>query len=455
MTAQELSADLPPALAHPDGGSAAWLERHGRAVMGTYGTPLRTLVRGEGAQVWDADGRRYVDLLAGIATSVLGHAHPLLTAAVTSQMATLGHVSNFFATPAQVALAEQLLAITRAEPGGRVFFANSGAEANEAAFKIARRTGRPRIVAARGAFHGRTMGALAMTWNPSYREPFAPLPGGVEHVPFGDVDALAAALAQVDDDGADRGQVAAVVLEPVQGEGGVLPAPDGYLAAARRLATEAGALLVLDEVQTGIARTGAWFAHQLPGIGLDAGTLPDVVTLAKALGGGVPVGAAVAVTDRAGGLLGAGQHGTTYGGNPLATAAGLAVLHVVERDGLAERARSIGEQLQSAVDALVALPTDQRPPLLAGLRGVGALQALVLDAPASKDVAAAALEAGFIVNAVAPDAVRVAPPLVLTDAQLAEFTDALPGILQRAHATRAAAAASQAPTPPAPTGSPE
>ncbi|TXR52644.1 acetylornithine transaminase [Quadrisphaera setariae] len=416
--------------------------------MGTYGTPLRTLVRGEGAQVWDADGRRYVDLLAGIATSVLGHAHPLLTAAVTSQMATLGHVSNFFATPAQVALAEQLLAITRAEPGGRVFFANSGAEANEAAFKIARRTGRPRIVAARGAFHGRTMGALAMTWNPSYREPFAPLPGGVEHVPFGDVDALAAALDEVDDDGGQRGQVAAVVLEPVQGEGGVLPAPDGYLAAARRLATEAGALLVLDEVQTGIARTGAWFAHQLPGLGLEPGTLPDVVTLAKALGGGVPVGAAVAVTDRAGSLLGAGQHGTTYGGNPLATAAGLAVLHVVERDGLAARARSIGAQLQSAVDALVA----DGAPLLAGLRGVGALQALVLDAPASKDVAAAALEAGFIVNAVAPDAVRVAPPLVLTDAQLAEFTTALPGILQRAAAARAA---TQEPTPSAPTGSPE
>lgn len=439
----EASTELPPALAHPDGGSAAWLERHGRAVMGTYGTPLRTLVRGEGAVVWDADGRRYVDLLAGIATSVLGHAHPLLTAAVTSQLATLGHVSNFFATPAQVALAEQLLAITRAEPGGRVFFTNSGAEANEAAFKIARRTGRPRIVAARGAFHGRTMGALAMTWNPAYREPFAPLPGGVEHVPYGDVDALAAALADT-----SAGEVAAVVLEPVQGEGGVLPAPDGYLAAARRLTSEAGALLVLDEVQTGIARTGAWFAHQLPGLGLDAGTLPDVVTLAKALGGGVPVGAAVAVTTRAAGLLAAGQHGTTYGGNPLATAAGLAVLHVVERDGLAERARSIGEQLQVAVDALVGLPVEQRPPLLAGLRGVGALQALVLDRPAAKDVAAAALEAGFIVNAVAPDAVRLAPPLVITDAQLAEFTDALPGILQRA-------AASQAPTPPAPTGSPE
>ncbi|TNM66845.1 acetylornithine transaminase [Streptomyces sp. NP160] len=411
--------------------------------MGTYGTPLRTLVRGEGAQVWDADGRRYVDLLAGIATSVLGHAHPLLTAAVTSQMATLGHVSNFFATPAQVALAEQLLATTRAEPGGRVFFANSGAEANEAAFKIARRTGRPRIIAARGAFHGRTMGALAMTWNPNYREPFAPLPGGVEHVPFGDVDALAAALHD-DGRGAGGGTVAAVVLEPVQGEGGVLPAPDGYLAAARQLTTEAGALLVLDEVQTGIARTGAWFAHQLPGLGLEPGTLPDVVTLAKALGGGVPVGAAVAVTTKAGSLLGAGQHGTTYGGNPLATAAGLAVLHVVERDGLAERARSIGQQLQTAVDTLVA----GGAPLLTGLRGVGALQALVLDAPASKDVAAAALEAGFIVNAVAPDAVRIAPPLVLTDAQLAEFTTALPGILERA-------AASQAPVAPAPTGSPE
>ncbi len=289
------------------------------------------------------------------------------------------------------------------------------------------------------------MGALALTWNPAYREPFAPLPGGVEHVPYGDVDTLAAAIS--DGDGG-AGSVAAVVLEPVQGEGGVLPAPDGYLAAARRLTSEAGALLVLDEVQTGIARTGAWFAHQLPGIGLDPGTLPDVVTVAKALGGGVPIGAAVALGARAATLLGAGQHGTTYGGNPLASAAGLAVLHAVERDGLRERAQRIGEQLGAAVDALLALPDDERPPLLVGLRGVGALQALVLDRPAAKDVAAAALEAGFITNAVAPDAVRLAPPLVLTDAQLAEFTAALPGILERAGSTTAA-------SEPAPTGSPE
>jgi len=420
--ATEIGAELVSA---PAGSSADVLARHAAAVMGTYGTPQRVLVRGEGALVWDADGRRYVDLLGGIATAVLGHAHPLLTAAVTTQLATLGHVSNFFATPVQVALAERLLGVLRAPAGSGVFFANSGAEANEAAFKIARRTGRPRVISALGAFHGRTMGALSLTANPAYREPFEPLVPGVERVPYGDVDALAALVAQ------DPAQVAAVFLEPVQGEGGVLPAPDGYLAAAREITGAAGALLVLDEVQTGIARTGAWYAHQLPGLGLPDGVLPDVVTTAKGLGGGIPIGAAVALGEHVASLLGPGQHGTTYGGNPVSAAAGLAVLHAVERDGLVEAAATIGTTLNAAVEALVA----GGAPLLRGVRGAGALQALLLDAPLSKAFAAAALDAGFIVNAVAPDAVRLAPPLVLTPGQLAEFTTALPDLLERAATT--------------------
>ncbi|SDQ51816.1 acetylornithine transaminase [Quadrisphaera sp. DSM 44207] len=414
---------------------AEWMQRYASSVLGTYGTPKRVLVRGEGAQVWDADGRRYLDLLAGIATSVLGHAHPLLTAAVTSQLATLGHVSNFFATPVQVALAERLLEVLRAPAGSGVFFCNSGAEANEAAFKIARRTGRPRVIAAVDAFHGRTMGALSLTWKPAYREPFAPLVPGVEHVPYGDVDALAAAVAQA------PSQVAAVVLEPVQGEAGVRPAPDGYLAAAREVTTRAGALLVLDEVQTGVARTGAWFAHQLPGLGLPEGVLPDVVTVAKGLGGGVPVGAAVALGERTASLLSAGQHGTTFGGNPVAAAAGLAVLHAVERDDLLAAATAIGGRLATAAGAL-------EHPLLVGVRGVGALRALVLARPAAAALADAALAAGFVVNAVAPDAVRLAPPLVISPEQLEEFTTALPELLDRADAADRADPAGSVPTAP-------
>src|SRR4051794_39059751 len=241
--------------------------------MNTFGPPQRVLVRGEGCYVWDADGNRYLDLLAGIAVNALGHAHPLLVSAVTAQLATLGHISNFFASAPQIALAERLLDLLGAPAGSRVFFTNSGTEAVEAAVKLSRRTGRTGLVAAEGSFHGRTMGALALTHKPAYREPFAPLPGDVVHVPFGDDEALAAAVGP---------GVAAVVLEPVQGEAGVRPAPPGYLARARDVTREAGALLVLDEVQTGIGRTGAWFAHQHEhlGGGPAGRVVPDVVTLA-------------------------------------------------------------------------------------------------------------------------------------------------------------------------------
>lgn len=398
------TADPTPAggLVAPDSG-AHWAQRYAHAVMDTFGTPQRVLVRGEGAYVWDADGRRYLDLLAGIAVNALGHAHPTLTAAVSAQLGTLGHVSNFFGTPTQIALAERLLALAGAPDGSRVFFANSGTEANEAAFKMTRRTGRTRVLALEGGFHGRSMGALALTAKAAYREPFEPLPGGVEHLPFGDTAALEAAFSAASV--AAHGPVAAFVVEPVQGEAGVRALPPGYLALARRLTADAGALLVLDEVQTGVGRTGSWFAFQQPEIG--GGVVPDVVTLAKGLGGGFPVGAVVAFGERAATLLGRGQHGTTFGGNPVAAAAALATLGVIERDGLLAHVHEVGDLLRREIEAA-------GNPLVAGVRGRGLLLAVQLTRPVAAQVAAAALEAGFVVNAVAPDAIRLAPPLVLT-----------------------------------------
>lgn len=396
-----------PGLGAVGSNNDAWTARYGQALMNTFGSPQRVLVRGEGCYVWDADGRRYLDLLGGLAVNSLGHAHPLLVSAVTAQLATLGHVSNFFASAPQIALAERLLDLLGAPAGaGRVFFANSGTEANEAAFKIARRTGRPNVVATEGGFHGRTMGALALTGKPAIREPFEPLPPGVTFVPYGDAEALAAA---VDAD------TAAVFLEPVQGEGGVVPAPAGYLAAAREITERAGALLVVDEIQTGIGRCGDWFAHTAEGI------VPDVVTVAKGLGGGFPIGACIGL-GRAADLLGPGAHGTTFGGNPVAAAAGLAVLHAVERDGLLDNARAVGAHLRAEVLAL-------GHPLVRGVRGRGLLLGIELAAPLAASVVSAALGAGFVVNAVTPDTIRLAPPLILDTAQADEFLAALPAVL--------------------------
>lgn len=390
------------------GSGAQWTERYGRALMNTFGPPRRILVRGEGAYVWDADGRRYLDLLGGIAVNVLGHAHPTLTAAISAQLGTLGHISNFFASPTQVALAERLLELSGANevPGSRVFFTNSGTEANEAAFKMARRTGRPRVLALEGAFHGRTMGALALTHKVAYREPFEPLPAGVEFLPFGDTAALEAAMAD---------DVAALVVEVVQGEAGVRPLPPGYLAHARRLADEHGVLLVVDEVQTGVGRTGTWFAHQDPELG--GGVRPDVVTLAKGLGGGFPVGAVVAYGERAATLLGTGQHGTTFGGNPVAAAAALATLGVLERDGVLAHVRTLSSRLAAALATC--------SPWVHEVRAAGLLVAVELTAPVAAEVADRALDAGFIVNPVTPSALRLAPPLILTWEQAATFVDFL------------------------------
>lgn len=408
------------------------LDDYSRAVMGTYGTPKRLLVRGSGCEVWDAEGRVYLDFLGGIAVNSLGHAHPRLVAAVSEQMARLGHISNLFTSPPQVQLAERLLALvgigaTGAPSTGAVFFANSGAEANEAAFKIARRTGRRRIVAAHGGFHGRTMGALALTGKPAISDPFGPLPGGVEHVPFGDADALVAAMGD---------DVAAVVLEPVQGEAGVRVAPPGYLRLAREVTRLHGALLVLDEVQTGIARTGDWFAFQhSDALGGHDPAWPDVVTLAKGLGGGIPIGAVVALGDAAT-LLGPGQHGSTFGGNPVACAAALTVLDVITEDGLLEAVRSRGSQIR---DGLIAagVPDVRGRGLLLGVElppaGGTSPDARPAEAPTDAGaVAAAALDAGVIVNDVAPDTIRLAPPLVVSAQQVQTVLDAWPSILATA-----------------------
>jgi len=385
--------------------SGAVLDGYAHSVMNTFGTPKRVFVRGEGCFLWDADGRRYLDLLSGLAVNSLGHAHPTVISAITSQIATLGHVSNFFATPAQVALASRLTALTGASDA-RVFFANSGTEANEAAFKITRMTGRTKIISTEGAFHGRSIGSLAITHNPKYREPFVPLPGEVIFVPYGDPDALAAAA----DD-----EVAAVVLEPIQGENGIVVPPPGYLARARELCDQHGALLWIDEVQTGMGRAGCWLVHVADGVGA------DIVTVAKGLGNGFPIGACIAA-GRAAHLLGPGTHGSTFGGNPVAAIAGLAVMGVIERDGLLDNAITLGEHLVSAVTGL-------QHRLITGVRGRGLLRGIILAVPIAPAVADAALNAGFVINAPCPDVLRLAPPLVISAELLDSFVAALPGLI--------------------------
>ena len=378
--------------------------RYGAVMMNAFGPPKRIFERGEGVHLYDADGGRYLDLLSGLAVNGLGHNHPGVTAAITRQLGHLGHVSNFFASEQQIRLAERLAAFTGA-PETRVFFTNSGTEANEAAFKLTRLTGRTRLVAMEGSFHGRTMGALALTHNPKYREPFEPLPGEVTFVPFGDVAALRDA---VDD------TTAAVVVETIQGENGVVPAPDGFLAAAREITTAAGALLWIDEVQTGLGRCGEYLAHRAEGV------VADLVTLAKGLGNGFPVGACLA-TGPAASLLRPGQHGTTFGGNPVAAAAGHAVLDALE-GGVLDNARTTGRWLADAMREL-------GHPLISGVRGRGLLLGVVLTDEVAARVADDALDAGFIINAPRPNVLRVAPPLISTPGELQPFVDALPGLL--------------------------
>ncbi|MFV0130787.1 acetylornithine transaminase [Streptomyces sp. HMX112] len=381
------------------------------ALMDNYGTPRLSLVRGRGARVWDADGTEYLDFVGGIAVNALGHAHPAVVEAVSRQIASLGHVSNLFVAEPPVALAERLLQLS-GRPG-KVFFCNSGAEANEAAFKIGRLTGRTHMVATTGGFHGRTMGSLALTGQPGKQQPFLPLPGDVTHVPYGDAGALREAVT-------DR--TALVIVEAIQGENGVVVPPPGYLEAAREITRATGTLLVLDEVQTGIGRCGHWFEHQAHGVE------PDVVTLAKGLGGGLPIGAAIAFGETAG-LFRPGQHGTTFGGNPVACAAGLAVLDTLAADGALDRVKRLGERFREEIEAL-------DHPLVSHVRGAGLLLGIVLTEPLAPQTQQAAQDAGLLVNAPAPDVVRLMPPLILGDDEADAFLRALPGVLQAVHGDR-------------------
>ncbi|WP_311245781.1 acetylornithine transaminase [Microbacterium sp. WCS2018Hpa-23] len=366
------------------------------------GPRLAMLTRGEGSYLWDSEGKRHLDFLAGIAVTSLGHAHPVFVEAVSRQAATLAHVSNYFATPSQLALAARLKRLAGAGIDGRVFFSNSGAEANEAAFKLARLHGgteKPRIIALENGFHGRTMGSLALTAKAAMRAPFEPMPGGVEHIPA-TIEALEAAI----DD-----RVAAVIVEPIQGEAGVVELPEGYLQAARSLTLKHGALLIVDEIQTGAGRTGAWFGFSHEGI------TPDAITLAKGIGGGFPIGALVTY-GAASSLFTPGSHGSTFGGNPLATAVADAVLTEIENAGLVDNAARRGEALREIITGLDS-------PLVTGIRGRGLLIGVALSAPVANDVVAAAQERGLIVNAANPETVRIAPALTIGDEELAEFRE--------------------------------
>jgi acetylornithine aminotransferase len=390
-------------------------KRFEAALMPNYGVPPVAIAVGRGSRVWDANGKQYLDLIGGIAVSALGYGHPAIVSAVSSQVAKFAHTSNLFLHEPEVALAERLLGLLQAD--GRVFLANSGTEANEAAIKLVLRArdsagpGPDVIVAADHSFHGRSLGSLAITGKEAIRAPFAPFGLTVRWVPYGDAGALRDAV---------RPDVAGVFLEPALGEGGIVPAPEGYLRAARDITAEAGAALVLDEIQSGIGRTGAWFACQAEGV------LPDVITLAKGLGGGLPIGACIGVGDY-GTAFRAGDHGSTFGGNPVACAAALAVIGTIEADGILANVTKVGAWLKDGIAAI-------SHPLLREVRGSGLWLGAVLTAPAAADVTSAARERGFLVNAVQPDVVRLAPPLILTEAEAADFLTALPGILDAAYA---------------------
>lgn len=383
-----------------------WQNDFETAFMPNRPVPPLMIDRGEGRTVWDIDGNAYLDMFAGIAVSSLGHAHPALVGAVSDQIAKVAHVSPLLTSEPEVALAKRLLELLQLP--GKVYLCNSGTEANEAAFKMVRKHagGDKFLVAAENAFHGRTMGALSLTGKRSIRDPFEPFSADVRFVPYGDTEALRETVTS---------DCAAVFLEPTQGEAGVVPAPDGYLTAAREICDETGAVLVLDEIQSGIGRTGTWFAFQHEGV------RPDIITLAKGLGGGVPIGACVGFGDMAE-VFDLGDHGSTFGGNPLAASAALAVLDAIESDGLRENAARIGEQLRTGIEAL-------DHPLVAGVRGRGLWLGLVLAKPVSAEFRDAAQAAGILVNNVKPDSIRIAPALTMTPEEAQTFLDALPGIL--------------------------
>jgi acetylornithine/N-succinyldiaminopimelate aminotransferase len=371
------------------------LKRWSTSVQNNYGTPTIALVKGNGIVVTDADGKKYLDFLGGIATNILGHAHPSIVKAVTKQVSTLSHVSNFYAHPVAVELAEKLTSFT-GDKGAKVFFCQSGAEANEAAFKLSRRTGKIKVVAAQGAFHGRTMGALSLTGQPSKREPFLPLVKGVKHVPFGDIDAMRKAVSR---------KTAMVIIEPIMGEAGVVVPPSDYLLQLRQLCDEKGALLVIDAVQTGMGRTGDWFGYEYSGI------TPDVITLAKGLGGGLPLGAMIAL-GKASELFQPGDHGSTFGGNPVTTAAGLAAINFMESKKILKKVELQGNNLMQEIAMI---------PGVKEVRGAGLLIGIELQSLKASDVATAMREAGVLVNAANETTIRIAPALIVTDLQINKF----------------------------------
>ena len=371
------------------------IKRWNNSLQNNYGAPAIALVKGKGIVVTDADGKQYLDFLGGIATNILGHAHPTIVKAVTKQVATLSHVSNFYIHPNAVELAEKLAAMT-GDKSARVFFCQSGAEANEAALKLSRRTGKVRIVAAQGAFHGRTMGALSMTGQPSKREPFLPLVKGVKHVPYGDIEAMRKAVTK---------KTAMVIIEPIMGEAGVIVPPADYLVQLRALCDAKGALLVIDAVQTGMGRTGDWFGYEYSGI------TPDVITLAKGLGGGLPLGAMIAL-GKAAELFQPGDHGSTFGGNPVTTAAGLAALKFIESQKILKKVKAQGNYL---IQELALIPG------VTEVRGAGLLLGIELETLKAADIASAMRETGVLVNAANATTIRLAPALIVTDAQIKKF----------------------------------
>ena len=372
-----------------------FLTRWDASLQNNYGKPAITLVKGKGIVVTDADGKTYLDFLGGIATSILGHAHPAIVKAVTKQVSVLSHVSNFYAHPNAIALAEKLTKMT-GDKNAKVFFCQSGAEANEAALKLSRRTGKVRVVAAQGAFHGRTMGALSLTGQPSKREPFLPLIKGVKHVPYGDIDAMRKAITK---------KTAMVIIEPIMGEAGVIVPPAEYLQQLRELCDKNGSLLVIDAVQTGMGRTGDWFGYEYSGI------TPDVITLAKGLGGGLPLGAMIAL-GKAADLFQPGDHGSTFGGNPVTTAAGLATIEFIESKKILAKVEKQGAHLMQEL-ALI--------PGVKEVRGAGLLLGIELESLKASDVSDAMRNAGVLVNAANATTIRIAPALIVTDAQINKF----------------------------------
>ena len=371
------------------------INRWKSSVQNNYGTPSIALVKGKGLVVTDADGKQYLDFLGGIATNILGHAHPAIVKAVTKQVSTLRHVSNFYVHPHAVELAEKLAAMT-GDKSAKVFFCQSGAEANEAALKLSRRTGKVRVVAAQGAFHGRTMGALSLTGQPAKREPFLPLIKGVKHVPFGDIEAMRKAVTK---------KTAMVIIEPIMGEAGVIVPPADYLRDLRALCDAKGALLVIDAVQTGMGRTGDWFGYEYSGI------TPDVITLAKGLGGGLPLGAMIAV-GKAADLFQPGDHGSTFGGNPVTTAAGLAAIKFIETQKILKKVEKQGVYLMQELAVI---------PGVSEVRGAGLLLGIELENLKAADIAKALQNEGVLVNAANATTIRLAPALIVTDAQLKKF----------------------------------